>query len=59
MTRPRVIETDEGIQGEFDVEIYDKMQRRLRDKGWIETQLSKCEVSGNLIGVKITGFKQM
>lgn len=38
MTRPRVIETDEGIQGEFDVEIYDKMQRRLRDKGFIETQ---------------------
>ena len=24
-----------------------------------ETQLLKCEVSGNLIGVKITGFKQM
>ena len=37
MTKPRVIETDEGIQGEFNVEIYDKMQRRLRDKGWIET----------------------
>ena len=38
MTRPRVKETDEGIQGDFNVEIYDKMQRRLRDKGWIETQ---------------------
>ncbi len=24
-----------------------------------ETQLSKCEVSSNLIGVKVTGFKQM
>jgi ubiquinone/menaquinone biosynthesis C-methylase UbiE len=37
-TRPRVIETDEGIQGEFNVTTYDKMQRRLRDKGWIETK---------------------
>lgn len=37
MIKPRVIETNEGIQGEFNVIIYDKMQRRLRDKGWIET----------------------
>jgi ubiquinone/menaquinone biosynthesis C-methylase UbiE len=38
MTRPRVIETDEGIQGEFIVQFYDRMQRKLRDKGWIETK---------------------
>ena len=38
MTRPRVIETDQGIQGELTVSAYDKMQRRLRDKGWIETK---------------------
>jgi ubiquinone/menaquinone biosynthesis C-methylase UbiE len=38
MTRPRVSETDQGIQGEFDVNKYDQMQRRLRDKGWIETE---------------------
>ena len=37
MTRERVPETDHGIQGEFNVEIYDQMQRRLRDKGWMET----------------------
>jgi len=37
MTRPRVTETDQGIQGEFTVYLYDQMQRRLRDKGWIET----------------------
>ena len=35
--KPRIIETDEGIQGEFNVTMYDKMHRRLRDKGWIET----------------------
>jgi len=38
MTRPRVPETNQGIQGEFTVEIYNQMQRRLRDKGWIETR---------------------
>jgi len=38
MTRPRITETDQGIQGEFTVNLYDQMQRRLRDKGWIETK---------------------
>lgn len=38
MVRERVVETDEGIQGEFTVEIYDQMQRRFRDKGWMETK---------------------
>lgn len=37
MTKARVVETNQGIQGEFDVSKYDLMQRRLRDKGWIET----------------------
>lgn len=37
MVKPRVIETDEGIQGEFEVETYNQMQRRFRDKGWMET----------------------
>jgi hypothetical protein len=37
MVKPRVIETNEGIQGEFNVGIYDKMMRSLRDRGWIET----------------------
>jgi len=38
MTRPRHPETDQGIQGRLTVEIYDQMQRRLKDKGWIETR---------------------
>jgi hypothetical protein len=38
MPRQRVVETDSGIQGEFIVTVYDEMQRRLRDKGWIETK---------------------
>jgi len=32
MTRPRVVETDQGIQGEFTVTMYDYMHRRLRGK---------------------------
>ena len=38
MTKPRVPETDSGIQGEFIVDQYDQMQRKLRDRGWIETK---------------------
>lgn len=37
MVRQRVVETEEGIQGEITVRVYDEMQRRLRDRGWIET----------------------
>jgi len=37
MVKPRVIETSEGIQGEFDVQAYDQMARKLRDRGWIVT----------------------
>lgn len=38
MVRPRVPETDEGIQGEFDVGIYDEFMRTMRDRGWMETR---------------------
>lgn len=38
MVRSRVVETEEGIQGEFDVDMYDEMMRRLRDKGWLEVK---------------------
>jgi ubiquinone/menaquinone biosynthesis C-methylase UbiE len=49
MTRPRVLETNQGIQGQGTVEIYDQMQRRLRDKGWIETQdITKSGITGGV-----------
>jgi len=38
MIKPRVVETAEGIQGDFDVKMYDRMMRRMRDKGWLETR---------------------
>ena len=37
MTKPRIPETDHGIQGEFTVAMYDEMLRRLRDRGWMDT----------------------
>ena len=38
MVKSRVVETGEGIQGEFDVQLYNQMMRRMRDKGWLETK---------------------
>lgn len=38
MIKSRVSETDHGIGGEFNVSVYDQMQRKLRDRGWIETR---------------------
>lgn len=37
MVRTRIPETDSGITGEFTCEMYNEMQRRFRDRGWIET----------------------
>lgn len=37
MTKPRKPETNVGIQGAATVGLYDQMQRRLRDRGWLET----------------------
>ena len=31
---PRKIETNNGIQGELTVELFDRFARRMRDKGW-------------------------
>ena len=50
MVEPRKHETDHGIQGEFNVETYDKMLSRLRDKGWMETdEIIKSGINKGLI----------
>jgi ubiquinone/menaquinone biosynthesis C-methylase UbiE len=36
--RPGIIESNEDLLGDFNVTAYDKMQRHLRDKGWIGTK---------------------
>ncbi len=37
MVRERIIETDEGIQQKSQVLMYDLMQRKFRDRKWLET----------------------
>lgn len=37
MTKPRIAETDNGIEGEFNVTMYDQMQRNFRDRGIMQT----------------------
>lgn len=42
MTKPRIPETDKGIQGQDNVEMYDRMQRNQNTRGWgIAGQLVK------------------
>lgn len=49
MVKPRIVETDQGIQGEITVNIYDQMMRRMRDKGWMETgQILKAGITHGL-----------
>ena len=53
MARPRIPETDNGITGEFTCEMYNEMQRRFRDRGWIETDdvIKAGIVSGHALEV--------
>lgn len=39
MVKERVPETNEGITGEINTSAYDIMMRKLRDRGWIETDM--------------------
>ncbi len=39
MQKPRIPETDQGIQGEFNVTTYDELQRNLLAKGHVEFQM--------------------
>lgn len=47
MVRPRVIETNQGIQEAGDVEAYDYMMRRLSEKGWtVLREIIKFGITG-------------
>lgn len=39
MIKERIIETENGVTGELVTDSYDKMMRRLRNLGWLETGL--------------------
>jgi len=46
MTGERIVETHDGIQDEFTVEVYDQFLKRMRDKGWMETdQIIKAGIN--------------
>ncbi|MBN1797103.1 MAG: class I SAM-dependent methyltransferase [Spirochaetales bacterium] len=45
MVKQRIIETNEGIQAEFEVQAFNEFRRRMRDKGLIETgQVIECGI---------------
>jgi ubiquinone/menaquinone biosynthesis C-methylase UbiE len=39
MVKQRIIETDQGITGEFNTKTYDQTMRRMRDRGWLGTKM--------------------
>ena len=50
MVKPRISETDSGITGELETQAYDKMMRRMRDKGWLETKsIMQAEISLGIV----------
>ena len=53
MVKPRVIETNEGIQGELTVEIFDRFARGMRDKGWnnIDSFIKAGITKGNVLEI--------
>jgi ubiquinone/menaquinone biosynthesis C-methylase UbiE len=52
MTKQRIIET-EGVTGEFTVESYDKLMRKLMDKGYLDTsEIIKTDIiSGTVLEI--------
>lgn len=53
MTKPRIPETDSGITGEVETRMYDVMMRKMRDRGWIETNLILKEGISSGIAIEI------
>ncbi len=53
MVRKRVPETDQGIQDEFNVELFNQFAQHMRNKGWIETKsiLTAGICSGNVLEI--------
>jgi ubiquinone/menaquinone biosynthesis C-methylase UbiE len=50
MLKERIPETKIGIQGEINVQIYDTMQRRLKDKGWLATdQIIETGINSGIV----------
>lgn len=53
MVKERIVETNDGIQGEFDTQEYDVFMQRMSDKGWLDTkQIYKSGIdSGSILEI--------
>ena len=53
MTRPRVLETNEGIQDALDVEVFNRFAQGMRDKGWnnVDTIIAAGSCVGDVLEI--------
>lgn len=53
MSKQRIIETNEGIQGELTIEVFDRFARIMRDKGWnnVENFYKAGITKGNVLEI--------
>lgn len=53
MSKQRIVETNEGIQNEFTVEVFDNFARTMRDKGWnsVESFIKAGITGGNVLEI--------
>ena len=53
MTKPRVSETNEGIQDALDVAVFDRFAQGMRDKGWnnVETIIAAGVCAGDVLEI--------
>ncbi len=53
MSKQRMAETNEGIQGELTVEIFDRFAKTMRDKGWnnVDSFLKAGITKGNVLEI--------
>jgi ubiquinone/menaquinone biosynthesis C-methylase UbiE len=53
MAKQRIIETNEGIQNELTVEVFDRFAKVMRDKGWnsVDTFIKEGITKGNVLEI--------
>jgi len=53
MLKPRVMETNEGIQNELTAQVFDAFAKTMRDKGWngVDSMLQSGISSGNILEI--------
>ena len=53
MTKPRVMETNEGIQDALDVRVFDRFAQGMRDKGWnnVDTIIAAGIQAGDVLEI--------